>query len=332
MEEFAKEIMKERKIQERKETEIMDTIKELGFEIEKLDIYSLEAGNVDIEMTLSFYDYHGEASKVIAPVLSEILGETIEVKHEEVSPFPNGYGYFVFKSARKYSIKTGVAHAAKGGGLVSGDSHLTMELGTGRYALAISDGMGNGERAYIESMDTLSLLQQILQSGIDEKVAIKSINSVLSLRTTDEIFSTLDLAVIDLHSADAKFLKIGSTPSFIKRGDHVLKIEASNLPIGIIQEFDVDVVSEQLKPGDLLVMMSDGIFEGPKYVENTDAWLKRKIREMESDDPQVVSDLILEEVFRSKDGKIDDDMTVLTAKIDNNIPKWASFSLYKEAK
>lgn len=67
MEEFAKEIMKERKIQERKETEIMDTIKELGFEIEKLDIYSLEAGNVDIEMTLSFYDYHGEASKVIAP-------------------------------------------------------------------------------------------------------------------------------------------------------------------------------------------------------------------------------------------------------------------------
>ncbi|MBO8157679.1 MAG: stage II sporulation protein E [Bacillaceae bacterium] len=332
MEEFAKEIMRERKIQEKKEEEIVNALKDMGFEIEKLEIYSLEAGNVDIEMTLSFYDYHGEASKLIAPVLSEILNETIEVKHEEVSPFPNGYGYFVFKSAKKYSITTGVAHAAKGGGLVSGDSHLTMELGTGRYALAISDGMGNGERAYIESMDTLSLLQQILQSGIDEKVAIKSINSILSLRTTDEIFSTLDLAVIDLHNAGAKFLKIGSTPSFVKRGNQVLKIEASNLPIGIIQEFDVDVVSEQLKPGDLLIMMSDGVFEGPKHVENTDVWLKRKIREIETDDPQAVSDLILEEVFRSKDGEIDDDMTVLVAKIENNVPRWAAFPIYKEAK
>ena len=51
------------------------------------------------------------------------------------------------------------------------------------------------------------LLQKILQSGIEERVAIKSVNSILSLRTTDEIFSTLDLAMIDLQNASAKFLK-----------------------------------------------------------------------------------------------------------------------------
>ena len=130
--------------------------------------------------------------------------------------------------------------------------------------MAISDGMGNGERAHQESNETLRLLQKILQSGIEEKVAIKSVNSVLSLRTTDEIFSTLDLAMIDLQDASVRFLKIGSTPSFIKRGDKVIKIESSNLPMGMIQEFDVDVVSEQMKAGDLLIMMSDGIFEGPE--------------------------------------------------------------------
>ena len=68
--------------------------------------------------------------------------------------------------------------------------------------------MGNGERAHIESQETLQLLQKILQSGIEEKVAIKSVNSVLSLRTTDEIFSTLDLAMIDLQNAKTRFLKI----------------------------------------------------------------------------------------------------------------------------
>jgi stage II sporulation protein E len=329
MDTFAHEIMKERKIHEKQEKEITEALIELGFEIEKLEIYSLEPGNVDIEMSLHFYDYHGEAQKVIAPVLSEILQETILVDQEEVFPYPEGYGFFSFKSARQFNIKTGVSHAAKNGGFVSGDSYLTMDLGNGKYALAISDGMGNGERAYLESMETLRLLKQILQSGIEEKVAIKSINSILSLRTTDEIFSTLDLAVIDLHHAGVKFLKIGSTPSFIKRNRDVFKVEASNLPIGIIREFDVDVVTEQLKPGDILIMMSDGIFEGPKHIENVELWMRRKIRELETEDPQAIADLILEEVIRTRSGEIADDMTVLVARIEDNIPEWASFPIYK---
>lgn len=326
---FALEIMKEREAHEKQEKEIMEVINELGFEIEKIEIYNLEPGNVDIEMNLTFIDYRGEASKLIAPALSEILKESIVVEHEDVSPFPEGYGHFTFKSARQYNITTGVSHAAKGGGFISGDSYLTMELGTSRYAIAISDGMGNGERAYMESMETLRLLKQILQSGIEETVAIKSINSILSLRTTDEIFSTLDLAVIDLHDAEAKFLKIGSTPSYIKRNKEILKVEAGNLPIGIIQDFDVDVVTEQLKAGDILIMMSDGIVEGPKHIENVDLWLKRKIRELETEEPQAIADIILEEVIRSKSGEIDDDMTVLVARLEDNIPEWASFPIYR---
>jgi stage II sporulation protein E len=189
--------------------------------------------------------------------------------------------------------------------------------------------MGNGERAHYESNETLQLLQKFLQSGIEEKVAIKSVNSVLSLRTTDEIFSTLDLAMIDLQNASTKFLKIGSTPSFIKRGNKIIKIESSNLPMGILQEFEVDVVSQQLKAGDLLIMMSDGVFEGPKHVENYDAWMKRKIQELETNDPQEVADLIMEEVIRSRSGLIEDDMTVTVAKIKHNTPRWASIPVEK---
>jgi len=163
-------------------------------------------------------------------------------------------------------------------------------------------------------------------------VAIKSVNSVLSLRTTDEIFSTLDLAMIDLQNAAVRFLKIGSTPSFIKRGNSVIKIQASNLPMGILQEFDVDVVSEQLKAGDLLIMMSDGVFEGPKHVENYDLWMKRKIGELVTDDPQEVADLIMEEVIRSRSGFIEDDMTVVVSKIKHNTPKWSTISTQKYRK
>lgn len=324
MDDFAKEILKERHHHEQQEMQIIQGLEHMGIEIEKLDIFSLDRGNVDIEMMVNLYEYRGEGAKLIAPMMTDILKEVVVVKQEEVSPFPNGSCFIVFGSAKEFVVETGVSHAAKGGGIISGDSYTTMELGTGKYAMAISDGMGNGERAHEESVETLRLLQQILQTGIPEKVAIKSINSILSLRSTDEMFATLDLAVINLHNAAVQFLKIGSTPSFIKRGDKMIKVEASNLPMGIIQEFDVDIVKEQLMEDDLLIMMSDGIFEGPKHVENVDYWLKRKIREMKTVDPQEVADLLLEEVVRTRSGEIADDMTVMVAKMMKNSPQWAA--------
>ena len=329
MDNFAKEIQRERENHHKQEEQIMEAMQSFGIHIEQVEIYSLEQGNVDIEMSLPFCDGHGECDKLIAPMLSDILGETIVVNKEECATYSNDFCRVTFRSSKAYTVETGIAHAAKDGGLVSGDSYSTIELGLGKYAIAISDGMGNGERAHYESKETLLLLQKILQSGIEEKVAIKSVNSILSLRTTDEIFSTLDLAMIDLQNASTKFLKIGSTPSFIKRGNKIIKIQASNLPIGMIQEFEVDVVSEQLKAGDLLIMMSDGVFEGPLHVENYDLWMKRKLQGLETDNPQEVADLILEEVIRSRSEIIHDDMTVTVAKIKHNTPKWASIPVQK---
>ncbi|PLS15133.1 stage II sporulation protein E [Bacillus sp. M6-12] len=323
MDDFAKEIQRERQNHHQQEEQILESIQEFGIDVSHIEIYSLEQGSVDIEMSTPNCHGRGESEKLIAPMLSDILSENIIVHSEECADYPGGQCHVIFRSAKKYTVETGVAHAAKGGGLVSGDSFTTMEIGCGKYAVAISDGMGNGERAHFESTETLQLLQKFLMSGIEEKIAIKSVNSVLSLRTTDEIFSTLDLAMIDLQDAKAKFLKICSIPSFIKRGEKIMKVESSNLPMGIIQEFDVDVVSEQLKAGDLLVMMSDGIFEAPKHVENFEFWMKRKLREIKTDDPQEVADLILEEVIRTR-GDIDDDMTIVTAKISHNTPKWAT--------
>ncbi|MCP8971169.1 stage II sporulation protein E [Ectobacillus sp. SYSU M60031] len=328
MEDFAKEIQREKENHQAQEEQIMEAFHSFGIEVNHVDIYCLDQGNVDIEMTIpAASNQRGECEKIIAPMISDILNETIIVKGYEDSQYPNGYTTICFGSAKSFAIDTGIATAAKGGGLVSGDSYSTMELSMGKYALAISDGMGNGERAHLESKETLKLLQKILQSGIDEKIAIKSINSILSLRTTEEMFTTLDLAMIDLRDASAKFLKIGSTPSFVKRGDRVIKIEGSNLPIGILDDVDVDVISEQLRQDDILIMMSDGIFEGPKHVENHEMWMKRKIKELKTEDPQEIADILMEEVIRSRGGFIEDDMTVVVAQVKKNMPKWSTIPI-----
>ncbi|WLR41939.1 stage II sporulation protein E [Bacillus carboniphilus] len=324
MEDFSNEIKKERQQHFLQEDMIMEALTSFGVEINHIEIFSLKKGSVDIEMTVPYCQGTGECEKIIAPMLSDILEENVIVKSEQCASNRDGQCQVAFRSAKNFKVDIGVAHAAKGGGLVSGDSYATIEIGDGKFAVAISDGMGNGERAHIESKETLYLLKELLQSGIDEEIAIKTVNSILSLRTTEEIFSTLDLVIIDLQKANCKFLKIGSSPSFIKRQNHIKGVKASNLPIGIIEDVEVEVVEEELKAGDILIMMSDGIFEGPKYVENHEVWMKRKIRELQTEHPQEVADVIMEDVIRTKNGRIDDDMTVVVVQIEHNNPLWAS--------
>lgn len=326
MEDLAKEIKREGQELFLQEEQIRSALEELGLSIHSIEIINLEEGNVEIEVVHQYRKGYDECRKIVAPLLTDIIGENIAVKWERLNESGNEYYTVLFGSAKEYEVSTGIAGAAKGGDLLSGDSFSTVELGSGKFAVALSDGMGNGERARAESSTALAILQQLLQSGMDEKLAIKSVNSVLMLRSPDEIFATVDMAIIDLYNANTTFMKIGSTPSFIKRGKEVIPIMANNLPVGILHEIDVDLISTPLKPGDVLVMMTDGIYDAPGYTVNKELWMKRILQEMEVEDPQEFADCLLERIVRFQDGDIEDDMTVIVAKIERYQPEWATFS------
>jgi len=325
MEDLAKEIRREGQELHLQEEQIREALEGLGLSIHSVDIISLEEGNVEIEIGHSFGKGYDECRKIIAPLLSDILGEHIAVK-TEIPPEQTGKPVSVlFGSAKEFEIETGVAGAAKGGDLLSGDSFSTVELGNGKFAVAISDGMGNGERARMESSTALTILQQLLQSGMDEKLAIKSVNSVLLLRSSDEVFATVDVALIDMYTARTTFMKIGSTPSFIKRGQEVIVVSANNLPVGILQDIEVDLIRIQLQPGDTLIMMTDGIFDAPGHAVNKEMWMKRVIQEIQVEEPQQIADSLLETVVRYHEGDIFDDMTVVVARVAKHQPEWATF-------
>ncbi|WCK54640.1 stage II sporulation protein E [Aneurinibacillus sp. Ricciae_BoGa-3] len=324
MQNFASEVQKEGIHLHLQEEQILSSLESMGLSIRNVDILNLEEGKVDIEISQPSCNGRDECVKVIAPLLSDIVGEKITVKEKNCQAFADGFCTMCLGSAQEFEIETGVAGAAKGGQLLSGDCFKIMELGNGKMALAMSDGMGNGERAYLESSTTLDLLEKLLESGMEETLSIKSVNTVLSLRSPDEIYATVDLALVDLHTAKTKFIKTGSTPSFIKRGNEVIPLSANNLPIGIIDDIDVDVVSCQLKPGDLLIMMTDGIYDAARNVENKNLWMKRKIAEIKTNDPQEIADLLLELVIRHHYGEIIDDMTVMVTRIDRYSPAWAT--------
>ncbi|AWB42825.1 stage II sporulation protein E [Paenibacillus sp. CAA11] len=324
MEDLAKEIKREGQAMYHQEEQIREALQHMGLSIHSIDIICLDHGHVEIEIIHAYTRGFDECRKLIAPLLSDILGEQIAVMTETMRDASGGLQTVTFGSAKTYEITTGVAGAAKGGDLLSGDTFSSVELGNGKVAVALSDGMGNGERARLESSTALGILEQLLQSGMDETLAIKSVNSVLMLRSPDEVYATVDMALIDEYSAKTTFLKIGSSPSFIKRGDEVIQVSASNLPVGIIQDIEVDLITLQLQPGDTLIMMTDGIYDAPGYAVNKELWMKRMILEMTSDDPQAIADNLLESVIRYQKDQIHDDMTVVVAKVEHHLPEWST--------
>ncbi|EFM10877.1 protein serine/threonine phosphatase [Paenibacillus curdlanolyticus YK9] len=325
MEDLAKEIKREGQTLHLQEEQIREALEGLGLSIQSIDIINLEEGNVEIEVYHTFARGYDECRKIIAPLLTDILGEHIAVKAERYPERQGSPALVTFGSAKEFEVETGIAGLAKGGDLLSGDSFSTIELGNGKFAVAISDGMGNGERARLESSTALTILQQLLQSGMDERLAIKSVNSVLLLRSPDEVFATVDVALIDMYTAKTTFLKIGSTPSFIKRGQEVIQVTANNLPIGILQDIDVDLITMQLQPGDTLIMMTDGIYDAPGHAVNKEMWMKRIIQEISVTEPQEIADALLDRVVRHHEGEIIDDMTVVVARVDKHQPEWATF-------
>jgi stage II sporulation protein E len=307
------------------EEQVLGALEQLGLYVDHVQIVSLDPGKIEIEVTQPSQGAYENSVRMIAPLLSGIVGENITVSQLDT----DGAGpcTSVFSSARLFDVETAVTSIAKDGRLVSGDSHTAIDLDNGRFALAVSDGMGNGERAHRESSAALELLKKLLKAGFDEQLAIQTVNSTLLLRSRDEIFTTLDMTLIDLYSARAEFLKIGSAPSFLKRGQSVRAISGNNVPIGILQDIEVQVIDEQLAAGDLLILMSDGVYDAAKHVYNQEDWLKQQIERLEVDEPQAIADTLVENAVRINHGQIADDMTVLVAKVKSHQPEWAAIRL-----
>src|SRR5699024_10795052 len=102
-------------------------------------------------------------------------------------------------------------------------------------------------------------------------------------------------------SANGPPIKVPIAPENKKVKMNSCALDASNVPIGIIDFVALDSIHESLEHGDILIMMSDGVYDGPTFIKNEALWLKRTIRQITTDEPQEIADLLLEEVIRSNE-------------------------------
>ena len=64
----------------------------------------------------------------------------------------------------------------------------------------------------------INLLEQMVDTGFQRRSALRMINSLMMLQGDRQLFSTMDLSVIDLYSGICEFIKIGASSTFIKAG------------------------------------------------------------------------------------------------------------------
>ncbi|WP_434510844.1 SpoIIE family protein phosphatase [Desulfitobacterium sp. AusDCA] len=212
---------------------------------------------------------------------------------------------------RRQFLDIGVASFTKSGNAMSGDNYASLAFSSTQHAVIVSDGMGVGDDAAKLSSTALSLLEQLLNTGFEPEGAIQALNSILVLRSPEESFVTIDMAILDLENSGVKLVKVGACPSYIKGENEVRIFQSSSLPAGILNHIDIPVLEEEILPEEALVMVTDGIQD--LYKDGTD-WLKPFLEGQNVESSQELAQQIADEARRLSGGKMFDDGVVMVIR------------------
>ncbi|MBQ8827378.1 MAG: SpoIIE family protein phosphatase [Oscillospiraceae bacterium] len=250
--------------------------------------------------------FSGRLSKTVESVSEAVSGITDRDLDEPVLFSENG-----LTSVRWHELPVYYAEAEKAvcgsSEDVSGDRSASFRDGFGRVCHIISDGMGSGGRAALESSMTISVLTRLIRSGISLSAAVRTANLIMLSKSCDEVFSTIDLLCIDLFTGRTDIIKMGAAPTFVSTGGSVKSVESRNLPAGLLSRAEAEKRTLYLSDGDTAVMFSDGISES-SYP---------KIRELMLSDgysPSRCADAVIE-YDKERQKSRPDDRTVIVVKM-----------------
>ncbi|MBO5224524.1 MAG: SpoIIE family protein phosphatase [Clostridia bacterium] len=219
----------------------------------------------------------------------------------------SGWSVVTLTEKPGYSLVVSVASLPKNGER-SGDTHSFTKLSDSKVMVALCDGMGSGEKAEAVSDNAISLIENFYRAGFDHDVTVKSVNAFLRI-DNDESFSALDTMVFDRKTGCADIVKLASPPTFIKKRNTTVRVDASSLPIGIVNEITPAVSSRECEAGDCFVFVTDGVYDC-----FSGDMLSAFINNSSGKNPSLLSSAILEEA-KKRVKTPTDDMTVVVCKV-----------------
>ncbi|RKJ03958.1 serine/threonine protein phosphatase [bacterium D16-54] len=217
-----------------------------------------------------------------------------------------------FSEAGRYRMMYGIARIPREGENLSGDNFTYSEEVPGQVIMSVSDGMGSGEQASLESRRVVELAQQLLETGFSARATLKMVNTVLMLVGAEQHPATLDLCCVDLHTGVLEAMKLGAVATFVLSGNGVEVLEAGEVPAGVIGTVEPVLLSRKLWDGDRVVMVTDGVLEACPG-EDKEGSMREYIEGMEVHSVQEMAEELLQFACREEEPR--DDMMVLVGGI-----------------
>lgn len=299
---------------ERRFKQISHALREVDIQLKNLYLIENEAGRMEVSLTMRNTKKNSLTAEEIGDLLSVLLNMRLVSAQDNSFFIGDAWQTFYYVEEARFHVLTGVAKAVKETEKISGDNYAIFETDTGNLTAVLSDGMGSGEKACSDSTMVVELMQKFLEAGFQMEVAIQMINSALLAGGETSNMSTLDLCSMDLYGGECRFVKVGSAASYIKRQHLVDRISSGNLPLGIFQKTEMEIVGRSLLDGDYIIMISDGILDALSQGIGEDM-LSELIGSTNLENPGEMANAILNFCIHQSRGKIRDDMTVLVIGI-----------------
>ncbi len=215
----------------------------------------------------------------------------------------------VFSQLARFDADIGSSQHIAGGKGLCGDSVNYFQGASGNMIAVISDGMGTGGRAAVDSNMAVSILKKLVVAGLSFDSSLSVINSALMVKSEDESLATLDVTDINLYSGKATFFKAGAPLTLVRRAGRIIRRESPSLPAGILSEVKFAKESLTLHHGDRILMVSDGA------LFSDDAWICDMLKGWQEASAKDFASLIVNEAISRRSDGFDDDITAVAINI-----------------
>jgi hypothetical protein len=140
---------------------------------------------------------------------------------------------------------------------VGGDYFDCFPIGEDRWAALVVDVSGKG----VSSALVAALLQGAFLTFDDGPIdgKIRRVNRLLNERTEEGKYATIFYCTIDANGL-VTYVNAGHcSPIVVSSGEKAVYLEATGVPVGLVDDAEYTRETVQLKPGDTVVIYSDGV-------------------------------------------------------------------------
>lgn len=233
----------------------------------------------------------------------EVLGKELGFAHMS---FDGRRAICYMESRPRFVAVGGYASRSAKDGETSGDKAVFLQTEDHLAYALLCDGMGSGARAAGVAELCVSVLSSLLSAGVRRETALSLLNNLIC--TGEECSVATDLLTLDLLSGKATFLKSGAAASFVGRGSSLFRIRSRTIPMGLLRMVDAEEASFELKSGDTVILLSDGVMEGSEE----GGWLK----DLLAAETDTATDALAAKILETAAARgAHDDMTALVVQL-----------------